>query len=121
MSLRTVLVSDTFAYAFLERRPYPSWEPFWKGYRDRAVITPEYGLLYIAAALQQHAIDFDVVNIIADHWDDMRWFEVSDNHQHDDSARVELEGLIGRMKDDLKRRLAGADVVMIPMSYYYMV
>jgi len=119
--MRTVLVSDTFAYSFLVRRPYPSWEPFWKGYRDRAVITPEYGLLYIAAALQQHAIDFDVVNIIADHWDDMRWFEVSDNHQHDDAARAELEGLIQRMKDDLKRRLAGADVVMIPMSYYYMV
>ena len=31
MSLRTVLVSDVFAYAFLQRRPYPSWEPFWIG------------------------------------------------------------------------------------------
>jgi len=56
--MRTVLVSDTFAYSFLVRRPYPSWEPFWKNYRDRAIITPEYGLLYIAAALQQNGIDF---------------------------------------------------------------
>lgn len=65
--MRTVLVSDTFAYAFLLRRPYPSWEPFWKGYRDRAIITPEYGLLYIAAALKHNAIPFEVVNVIADH------------------------------------------------------
>lgn len=119
--MRTVLVSDTFAYAFLLRRPYPSWEPFWKGYRDRAIITPEYGLLYIAAALKHNAIPFEVVNVIADHWDDMRWFEASDDHQHDDRAREELESLIARMKADLLRRLAGADVVMIPMSYYYMV
>jgi len=118
--MRTVLVSDTFAYSFLVRRPYPSWEPFWKNYRDRAIITPEYGLLYIAAALRQHGIEFDLVNIIADHWNE-RWFSVSDDHQHDDAARTELEGLIARMKDDLKARLAGADVVMIPMSYYYMV
>src|SRR5437867_2661977 len=119
--MRTVLVSDTFAYSFLVRRPYPSWEPFWKNYRDRAVITPEYGLLYIAAALQQHGIDFDVVNIIADHWDDGKWFEISDAHQHDDAARDQLEAHIRHMKEDLHRRIAGADVVMIPMSYYYMV
>ncbi len=118
--MRTVLVSDTFAYSFLVRRPYPSWEPFWKSYRDRAIITPEYGLLYIAAALKQHGIEYDLVNIIADHWDE-RWFQVSDDHQHDDAARDELEGLITRMSDDLHARLKGADVVMIPMSYYYMV
>jgi len=121
MSLRTVLVSDTFAYAFLERRPYPSWEPYWKGYRDRAIVTPEYGLLYIAAMLKDQGIPYDLVNIVADHWTDMRWFEVSDNHQHDEKARAEFEGLLGRMKDDLLARVAGADVVMVPMSYYYMV
>jgi radical SAM superfamily enzyme YgiQ (UPF0313 family) len=121
MSLRTVLVSDTFAYAFLERRPYPSWEPYWKGYRDRAIVTPEYGLLYIAAALKQNGIPFDLVNIVADHWTDMRWFEISDNHQHDEKARAEFEGLLATMKQDLLARIADADVVMIPMSYYYMV
>jgi radical SAM superfamily enzyme YgiQ (UPF0313 family) len=118
--MRTVLVSDTFAYSFLVRRPYPSWEPFWKSYRDRAIITPEYGLLYIAAALKQHGIDYDLVNIIADNWDE-RWFQVSDDHQHDDAAREELEGHIRFMSQDLAARLKGADVVMIPMSYYYMV
>lgn len=121
MSLRTVLVSDTFAYAFLERRPYPSWEPFWKGYRDRAIITPEYGLLYIAAVMKQQGIPFELVNVVADHWDDMRWFEVSDAHQTDPAAGREFEDLLTRMKADLMARVAGADVVMIPMSYYYMV
>jgi radical SAM superfamily enzyme YgiQ (UPF0313 family) len=121
MSLRTVLVSDTFAYSFLRRRPYPSWEPFWKGYRDRAIVTPEYGLLYIAAMLQDQGIGFDLVNIVADHWKDMRWFQVSDDHQHDPSARAEFEGLLERMRSDLLARVAGADVVMVPMSYYYMV
>ena len=121
MSLRTVLVSDTFAYAFLQRRPYPSWEPFWKGYRDRAIVTPEYGLLYIAAMLQDQGIDYDLVNIVADHWTDMRWFEVSDDHQHDEKARAEFEGLLQTMKSSLLERISGADVVMIPMSYYYMV
>lgn len=121
MSLRIVLVSDTFAYTFLDRRPYPAWEPYWKGYRDRAIITPEYGLLYIAGVLKQRGIPFDLVNIVADHWNDPRWFEVSDEHQHNESARAELEGLIVGMKEDLAARLVGADVVMIPMSYYYMV
>ena len=121
MSLRTVLVSDTFAYAFLERRPYPSWEPYWKGYRDRAIVTPEYGLLYIAAMLKDQGIPYDLVNIVADHWTDMRWFEVSDDHQHDEKARAEFEGLLARMKQDMLARVAGADVVMVPMSYYYMV
>ncbi|HVL33170.1 MAG TPA: radical SAM protein [Actinomycetota bacterium] len=121
MSLRTVLVSDVFAYAFLERRPYPSWEPFWKGYRDRAIITPEYGLLYIAAMLKDQGIPFDLVNMVADHWTDMRWFEVSDNHQHDAAARAEFDALLQRMKDDTMARIADADVVMIPLSYYYMV
>lgn len=121
MSLRTVLVSDTFAYAFLQRRPYPAWEPYWKGYRDRAIITPEYGLLYIAGVLRQAGIPFDLVNVIADHWDDMRWFDVSDAHQQTDTARAELDGLVDRMKDDALARLARADIVMVPMSYYYMV
>lgn len=121
MSLRTVLVSDLFAYAFLDRRPYPAWEPFWKGYRDRAIVTPEYGLLYIAGVLKQHGVPFDLINVIADQWDNPRWFEVSDEHQHDQAARAEFEKLIGRMLDDLLARIAGADVVMIPMSYYYMV
>lgn len=121
MSLRTVLVSDLFGYAFLRRRPYPSWEPFWKGYRDRAIITPEYGLLYIAAMLKEQGIPFDLVNMVADHWDDLRWFEVSDNHQHDEAARRELEALIQKMLDDTCARIADADVVMIPLSYYYMV
>src|SRR6266508_1085930 len=112
--MRTVLVSDTFAYSFLVRRPYPSWEPYWKNYRDRAIITPEYGLLYIAAALRQNGIPFETVNIIADLWDDMRWFDLSDAHQSDDKARVELEGLITKMKDVLKARLQTADVVMVP-------
>jgi radical SAM superfamily enzyme YgiQ (UPF0313 family) len=119
--MRTVLVSDTFAYTYLESRPYPSWEPFWKGYRDRAIITPEYGLLYIAAALKQNGIDFDVVNVIGDLWDDMRWFDVSDEHIHNDAARAELETLIRAMKIELMERVAGADVIMVPMSYYYMV
>lgn len=121
MSLRTVLVSDTFAYAFLQRRPYPSWEPYWKGYRDRAIITPEYGLLYIAAMLQDGGIDFDLVNVVADHWDDLRWFEVSDEHQTNEAARAEFGDLIERMRADMLARVAGADVVMVPMSYYYMV
>jgi len=121
MSLRTVLVSDTFAYAFLQRRPYPSWEPYWKGYRDRAIITPEYGLLYIAAMLSHTGLDYDLVNIVADHWTDMRWFEVSDEHQTNEAARAEFEELLARMRSDLLARVADADVVMIPMSYYYMV
>lgn len=121
MSLRTVLVSDLFGYAFLERRPYPSWEPYWKGYRDRAIITPEYGLLYIAGMLKHQGIPFDLVNVVADHWDDLRWFEVSDAHQTDEAARAEFEALLARMKSDLLARVAGADVIMIPLSYYYMV
>jgi radical SAM superfamily enzyme YgiQ (UPF0313 family) len=121
MSLRTVLVSDTFAYAFLDRRPYPSWEPFWKNYRDRAIITPEYGLLYIAAMLSANGIPYELVNVVADHWDDLRWFEISDEHLADDAARREFEGLLERMRSDLLRRVADADVIMIPIAYYYMV
>lgn len=121
MSLRTVLVSDSFAYAFLRRRPYPSWEPFWKGYRDRAIVTPEYGLLYIAAMLKHTGIPYELVNIVADHWNDMRFFELSDAHQTDERARAEFEAFIERMQEDLLARVAGADVVMVPMSYYYMV
>lgn len=121
MSLRTVLVSDVFAYAFLERRPYPSWEPYWKGYRDRAIITPEYGLLYIAAMLKANGIPFELVNMVADHWTDMSWFELSDVHQTDNAKRTEFEAFIGSMKDDLLARIAGADVIMVPLSYYYMV
>ena len=121
MALRTVLVSDTFAYAFLDRRPYPSWEPYWKGYRDRAIITPEYGLLYIAAMLTDAGFDYELHNTIADHWDDLRWFDVSDEHQTNEAARAEFTALIERMKTDLLARVAGADVVMVPLSYYYMV
>ncbi|HEX9775755.1 MAG TPA: radical SAM protein [Actinomycetota bacterium] len=121
MSLRTVLVSDPFAYAFLDRRPYPAWEPFWKGYRDRAIITPEYGLLYIAAMLREAGVPFELHNVVADHWTDMRWFDVSDEHQVDEAARTEFEALLARMRDDLMARVAGADVVMVPLSYYYMV
>lgn len=119
--MRTVLVSDTFAYTYLDSRPYPSWEPFWKTYRDRAIITPEYGLLYIAAALRRNGIPFEAVNIIGDLWDDLRWFEVSDEHVSNDAARGELETLIRTMKIELMERIKDADVIMVPMSYYYMV
>jgi radical SAM superfamily enzyme YgiQ (UPF0313 family) len=121
MALRTVLVSDLFAYTFLESRPYPSWEPFWKNYRDRAIITPEYGILYIAAVLKQQGIPYDVVNVVGDHWDHERWFDVSDDHLVNDAARVELETLVRTMKMDLMERVKDADVVMVPLSYYYMV
>jgi radical SAM superfamily enzyme YgiQ (UPF0313 family) len=118
---RTVLISDTFAFALLRARPAKTWEPCWKPYRDRGLITPEYGLLYVAAVLAEADIPFEVANLVADVWDDLAWFDVSDRQSTDPDAKRELDALVQRMWQECARKVRGADVVMVPMSYYYMV
>ncbi len=121
MPTRTVLVSDAFAFAFLRARPEASWEPSWKPYRDRAIVTPEYGLLYIAAILKERGWPFEVVNMVVDRWGDLRWFEISDACRESEAARKELDRLVEEMLQEALARVAAADLVLVPLAYYYLV
>lgn len=124
-SLRTAIVSDAWGYGLTEIKPPPLWQARHRAARDKALLVPDYGAMYVAAFLRGQGVEFEVVNLVADVFQAEEWFRdrtpgldgdaLSDAPIGDEDA---LRRMRGHLEDSLRE--LQPEVVMFPISIYYM-
>jgi radical SAM superfamily enzyme YgiQ (UPF0313 family) len=123
-ALRTAIISDAWGYGLMETKPYPLWQVRYWAIRDKALLVPEYGAMYVAAFLQGHGVDLAVCNLVADVFTDETWFrEVEEGLPDDATSTAPIGGddALRRMRENLEETLKRIqpDVVLFPISIYY--
>ncbi len=123
--MRTLLLSDTLALALFRVRPEGMWDIDWADQRNKNLLSPEYGLLYLASYMKKREIPFDVVNVIADPEEvDTAFFRDLSNkaleseeyaQRCDEWADKRWEEVLCRIEE------APPDIILIPMAYYFMI
>lgn len=123
--MRTVLMSDSLAMSLLAVRPEGMWDIDWADQRNKNILSPEYGLQYVAAHLKGQGFPFDVVNIVADAEDVTPDFfrTMSNDALADADAAARLDAWVdarwAAVLDQLEEM--APDVILWPMSYYFMI
>lgn len=122
--MRTVIVSDSLAFSLLAVRPEGMWDIDWADQRNKNIMSPEYGLLYVASYLQKTGTPFEVVNIVGDSDASPAFLrDVASRALIDTDAKAQLDDWVERrwqaVLDDLEARRP--DVVMVSLMYYFMV
>jgi len=123
-SPKAAIISDAWGFGLMETKPWPLWQVRYWAIRNKALLVPEYGAMYIAAFLKRHDVELDVLNLMADIFDDEVWFREVEEGLPDDAistAPVGGEDALARMRDNLEVSLERIqpDVVLFPISIYY--
>ena len=123
-SPRTAIISDAWGYGLMEIKPHPLWQARFWAIRDKALLVPEYGAMYIAAFLKGQGVELEVLNLMADVFRDEDWFREAEEGLPDDAISTApiggedaLRRMRGNLEDALKR--SQPDVVLFPISIYY--
>ena len=123
-ALRKAIVSDAWGYGLMETKPHPLWQTRYWAIRDKALLVPEYGAMYIAAFLKAQGMELEVLNLVADVFDGEEWFRETEEGLPDDApstAPIAGEEAMQRLRENLHRSLARTqpDVILFPISIYY--
>ncbi len=121
---KTAIISDAWGFGLMETKPWPLWQVRYWAIRNKALLVPEYGAMYIAAFLKAQGADPEVLNLMAGVFSDESWFRETEEGLPDDalsSAPIGGEDALRRMRENLEASLARArpDVVLFPISIYY--
>ena len=123
-ALRTAIISDSWGYGLVEVKPFPLWQARYCAIRHKALLVPEYGVMYIAAFLRSRGVDFEVLNLIADVFTEEKWFEEREfvvEEEHFSTSPMGGDEALRLMQDNLEdslRRLQ-PEVIFFPISIYY--
>lgn len=120
-SLKILLVSDIHALGLLEVRPEAAFETGYSDYRNRSLLSPDYGMMYVAAHLRTLQYDFRVINLVADVHEKVGDYEEPVDHEGAVTgspvcAPEAVQASRGRLFSTL--RSFGPDVVLISISMY---
>ncbi|MDI7253439.1 MAG: radical SAM protein, partial [Actinomycetota bacterium] len=123
-SLNPVIISDAWGYGLLETKPHPLWQVRYAAIRNKALLVPEYGAMYIAAFLKKHGWEPRVLNLVADVFREESWFREREEGLPDDfrsTAPVGGEEALALMRKNLEDSLRDLQprVVLFPISIYY--
>jgi len=123
-ALKAAIISDSWGYGLMETKPHPLWQVRYWATRDKALLVPEYGAMYIAAFLKGHGIELDVLNLVADVFTEETWFREASEGLPDDApstAPIAGEEALRRIRDNLKESIEHLqpDVIFFPISIYY--
>jgi anaerobic magnesium-protoporphyrin IX monomethyl ester cyclase len=121
---RAAIISDAWGFGLMETKPYPLWLVRYWAIRNKALLVPEYGAMYIAAFLKGKGVDLEVVNLMADVFTEETWFREAEEGLADDAvstAPVGGEDALMRMRENLEVSLSRfqPEVVFFPISIYY--
>lgn len=122
--MRTVIISDSWGYGLMETKPHPLWLIRYGAIRNKALLVPEYGVMYVAAFLKRRGLDFEVLNLIADIFDQEHWFKETEPVSDEDrpsTAPIGGDGALRRMREYLEGSLKSQEpeVILFPISIYY--
>lgn len=123
-ALRTAIISDSWGYGLVETKPYPLWQTRYWAIRDKALLVPEYGAMYIAAFLKAQGVEFEVLNLVADVFRGEEWFRETEEGLPEEAlstAPIGGEEALRRMQENLRESLGRLqpDVILFPISIYY--
>ncbi|MDD3718862.1 MAG: radical SAM protein [Actinomycetota bacterium] len=121
---KAAIISDAWGFGLMETKPFPLWQVRYWAIRNKALVVPEYGAMYIAAFLKSRGVDLEVLNLMADVFDGEEWFRETEEGLPDEaisSAPIGGEEALRLMRENLEASLARArpDVVLFPISIYY--
>jgi radical SAM superfamily enzyme YgiQ (UPF0313 family) len=121
---KTVIISDSWGYGLVETKPHPLWQVRYGALRNKSLLVPEYGAMYIAAFLRGQGVDFQVLNLIADVFKEEEWFR--ERHGADDEDRFTTSPIGGEEALSAMRRYFTTvltdlqpEVILFPVSIYY--
>ncbi len=124
--LDVVILSDVWGYGLLETKPKPLWTIRYDFLRNKSLLVPEYGVMYVAAFLKGMGIDFEVLNLVADVFDEVSWFQEDSGGERGDEDSPSLSPIAGeealaKARDHLLRSLErlNPQVLLFPISIYY--
>ncbi|MHB8780047.1 MAG: B12-binding domain-containing radical SAM protein [Candidatus Geothermincolia bacterium] len=127
--MKALLISDSWGFGLIETKPFPLWQRRFLALRNKALIVPEYGVMYIAAWLKARGKRFDVMNLVLDEFDSPSWYREAELPAGEpEPAPEELSGS-AIATDESARSMALAferrlrelspDVIFFPVSIYY--
>jgi len=124
--MRIAVIGDSWGFGLLETRPFPLWQRRFTALRNKALLVPDYGAMYIAAHLKACLLPSDelrVINLMADLFQEEEYFlERSPGAEGEDTdcplgdpenlsrARAHLEGSLREFQPH---------VILFPLSIYY--
>lgn len=108
----------------MEVKPHPLWQARYWAIRDKALLVPEYGAMYIASFLLGQGVELEVVNLLADTFTEESWFKETEQGVAEEAPTTApiageeaLRLMRSRFEEALKR--LQPDVVWFPISIYY--
>lgn len=121
--MRTLLVSDSLALSLMAVRPEGMWDLDWADQRNKNMLSPEWGLQYIAAHLKGQDFPFEVVNIMGGAEVDPAFLRRADRALVDADVAAEVDAWVQNRWAEVLDQIEAAqpDVVLWPMMYYFMI
>jgi len=121
--MRTLLISDSLAMSLMALRPEGLWDLDWADQRNKNLLSPEWGLQYVAAHLQGQGFPFEVLNVMGDADVDPDFLRRADKALVDDEIAAEMDAWVGQRWSDVLDEVEriDPDVILWPMMYYFMI
>ncbi len=122
--MKTLIISDAWGFGLIETKPFPILQQRFSALRNKALLVPEYGVMYIAAFLQAHGKTFQVANLVADCLNEESWYR-EPRKGGDDLAETESPIGTHEVAERLQRhfektlRDASPDLILFPISIYH--
>ena len=121
--LKAAIISDAWGYGLMETKPYPLWLVRYWAIRNKALLVPEYGAMYIASFLKSRGVDVTVLNLIADVFTSEDWFrETKEGLGEDDLSTVPIGGdqALVSMRENIDYGVnkLQPDIILFPISIY---
>ncbi len=121
MKNKIALISDTVALGLMEAKPEPAWRVRLSALRNKELIAPDYGAMYVVSYLKSKGFDVKVINPVADVHGEAELFKdsVNDPASYSDAPISKPEALEKSRKhlfDSL--RSLDPDIILYPLSVY---
>ncbi len=122
--MKTLIISDAWGFGLIETKPFPLLQQRFFALRNKALLVPEYGVMYVAAFLAAHGKPFTVANLIVDCLNEESLYR-EPREGGDGLADTESPVASAEVAERLQRhfeatlREASPDVILFPVSIYH--
>ncbi len=124
--MRIAVIGDSWGYGLLETRPFPLWQRRFASLRNKALLVPDYGAMYVTSFLKANlppGDDLRVINLMADIFSEEQLY--LDRTPGEAESETDCPISDASRMDQARAYLRDAlldyrpDVVLFPLSIYY--
>lgn len=124
--MKVAIIGDSWGFGLLETKPDPLWQRRFNALRNKALLVPDYGAMYVTAFIKERSlpgVDLQVINLVADIFQAKALFEDRGEGPGEEATDCPLSeaGRVAEAHDYFRRSLVDyqPDVVLFPLSIYY--